>query len=184
MRQRMFLLLWMLPLFTCGCTAMLWSRTDYDNKAAINPNLRLFQDGRQKDLLVVYDEYSERTRSVRPRAYLLQKNQQRVALDQQPYFVSDRAAEKLPEVPVFPNLAAVEMNSPPALFAVVSTNTESFAVYSGGQLESFHDLPIYPDPVSRRERDALAPLAITADAVIITGVTLGLLYLYLGAPGL
>lgn len=74
----MHILLLLLPLMTGGCTGLLWYNTDWTDKPAANPDLHLFQVERQKDLLVVYDEYSERNKAVRKRAYLLYKNQQRV----------------------------------------------------------------------------------------------------------
>jgi hypothetical protein len=124
------MLLLLLPLVTGGCTGLLWDNTDWENRPAANPNLRLFQVEQQKDFLVVYREYCERTKVTRPRAYLLYKNQNRVKQIQRPHFASLRMAQGLPEVPVFQERMPADTNSLPALYSVVSTNTESFMVYS------------------------------------------------------
>ena len=68
-----FLLL--LPLiFGSGCaTQALWDNENLEavKEPADKPNLRLFDAKRHDDLLVVYDEYSERSNGVRTRAYWL-----------------------------------------------------------------------------------------------------------------
>ena len=172
------LLLLLLPLMTSGCTGLLWHYTDWTDRPAINPNLRLFQAERQKDLLVVYDEYSERTRSVCSRAYLLYKNQDRVEQNLRPHFVGVRTAQGLPIVPIFPDSLPPETNSLPPLYALVSTNTESFLVCSYQQTNSLHNLPIYADPAGELERNALSPVAITLDVTLVAGG----LYCWLIAP--
>jgi len=171
-----FLLL--LPLMTGGCTGLLWHYTDWTDRPAINPNLRLFQAERQKDLLVVYDEYSERNKTVLSRAYLLYKNQERVEQNQRPDFVGVRMAQKLPAVTVFQDSTPPETNSLPRLYAVVSTNTESFLVCSNHQTVSSHNLPMYTDPVGEAERNALMPFAITVDVSLVAGA----IYCWLISP--
>jgi hypothetical protein len=160
----------LLPLLTGGCSSLLWHNVDWSNRPAANPNLRLFQAERQQDLLVVYDEYSERTRSTRARAYLLNRNQSRVAQGERPRFVSTRITQGLPAVTVLPDSMAQATNSLPALYAVVSTNTGSFLVYTNHQLAGTNDLPIYPDPLGKVERIAFSPVAITVDVVLVAGI--------------
>src|ERR1700722_10201519 len=95
--------LWLFPLLlmSSGCTNMLWQSSDWDCKPANNPNLLVYNVARQKDLLVVYNEFSERNKAIHTRAYLLYKNQGRVALQKRPYFVSIKLARGLPSVPIF-----------------------------------------------------------------------------------
>jgi hypothetical protein len=174
----MLWLLLLLPLLTGGCTGLLWHYTDWTDRPAINPNLRLFQAGRQKDLLVVYDEYAERSKTVQPRAYLLYKNQERVAQSQCPHFVGIRMAQGLPAVPVFQDSMPLETNSLPGLYAVVSTNTESFLVCSNHQTVSSHNLPMYTDPAGVAERNALMPFAVTVDVSLVAGA----IYCWLISP--
>jgi len=165
----------LLPLVTGGCTGLLLDSTDLSNKPDADPHLRLFEARRQKDLVVVYDEYSERTKSTRARAYLLYKNQARIAQSQSPHFTSLRTVRGLPLVPVFPDPLPVETNSRPPLYAVVTTNTESFMVYSNNQVVGSHDLPIYTDRASEVERVIFSPVAITVDVALVAGA----IYLWL-----
>ena len=149
---------------------MLKDRTDWSDEPAVNPNLRLFQARSGKDLLVVYDERSERTGSIRSRAYFLHKNQQRIELGDRPHFVKLRSTNNLPAVLVFqtPPDAGANFSKPP--YAVVSTNTESFTVYSGGSVTNSYDLPIYGDPFGKAERIILSPVAIAVDVTLVAAV--------------
>jgi len=79
-------------------------------------------------------------------------------------------AQGLPEVPVFQDPLPADTNALPALYGVVSTNTESFLVYSNNQVVGSHDLPIYHDPVSEATRSVLSPVAVTVDVVLVAGV--------------
>jgi len=169
-RHPLRILLVLLPLVTSGCTGLLWRNTDWVDKPAANPDLRLFQVERQKDLLVVYDEYSERTKSIHARAYLLYKNQSRVEQNQRPHFENLRMALGLPVVPVFQEPMPANTNTLPKFCAIASTNTESFMVYSNNQMVSSHDLPMYSDPVGMAERTALSPVAVTVDTVLVAGI--------------
>lgn len=152
-----------------GCTGLLWQGTDWDCKPAGNPDLQLFHAVRQNDWLVVYDEISERDEMVRPRAYFLYKNQQRVALRKRPHFVNPRTARGLPTVPVFETLEA-NTNFSTGLYVVAPTNTASFTIYSNQAPVASYDLPWYPDPLGRAERFALSPIMITADVVIVGAI--------------
>ena len=174
----MLFFLSLLPLLTGGCTGFLWTNADWSDRPAINPKFRLFQAERQKDLVVVYDEYSERTRSIRARAYLLYKNQSRVEQNLRPHFVGIRMVQGLATVPVFQDPIPPDTNSLPVLYAVVSTNTESFLVCSNHQTVGSHTLPIYTDPVSVVERNALSPVAVTVDVVLVAGA----IYCWVIAP--
>jgi hypothetical protein len=176
-----FFLLW-LPLATGGCTGLLWNSTDFNNRPAGNPNVRLFQAEQQKDLLVVYQEYCERTRATRARAYLLYENDGRVKQVERPHFTDARMAKGLPEVPVYPELLPADTNSLPPFYSVVSTNTASFVIYSNNVAVGSHDLPFYPDPVGEAERAALSPVAITADVAIAAVVVAGVVYFCFIAP--
>lgn len=84
----------------------------------------------------------------------------------------------LPAVSIVEVPAPADTNSPPALYAIVSTNTESFAVYRGNRLVGAHDLPMYPDPVGKMERTALSPVAVTVDVTLVAGA----LYFWIIAP--
>ncbi len=175
--------LWLL-LLTGGCaTEALWNKAQLDawNEPADNSKLQLFDASSQKDFLVIYEEYSERHDSTRTRAYFLNRNEKRVEQGRQPHFVSARWSHKLPPVPVSQTPPESGTNLPQSIYAVISTNTQSFTIYSSAQRTS-HDLPVYNDGWGRVDRIALTPVAVVADLTIIGGF-LGYIWLQAGGPG-
>jgi len=175
--------LW-LPLLTSGCvTNVLWNKTDLDawNEPAQNADVRLFDARYKKDFLVVYEEYSERHDSTHTRAYFLNQNEKRVEQGHKPHFVSAQRSRELPPVPVWETLPLSDTNFPPTVYAVISTNKQSFTIYSNEQRTN-HDLPVYTDGWGRTDRIALTPVALVADLTIMGGY-LGCLWIYAGGPG-
>ena len=79
-------------------------------------------------------------------------------------------------------IAWPDTNVPPAVYAVISTNTQSFTIYSNEQGTN-HDLPVYNDGWGRTDRIALTPVAVVADLTIIGGY-LGCVWIKAGGPGL
>ena len=155
-----------------GCaTKALWENENLEAvKEPANPvNLRLFHATRRNDLLVIYDEYSERSDGVRTRAYWLNENQARLAKKHAPHFTSTNLiTRQLSPVPIFHSTPG-ETNWTFALYAVVETNRQSFTLfYKNGNL-SRHDLPTYNDGKGPIEKIALTPVAVTADVTIAAG---------------
>jgi len=175
----------LLLIFGSGCaTKALWNNGNLEDcREPANPlNLHLFDAKQKNDLLVVYDEYSERSDKIRTRAYWLNENQARVDQRRAPHFVNTNLLRDLPVVPVFYSTSS-ETNSALTLYAVVATNQQSFMLYSGNHEIGSHDLPFYNDGKGRVEKIALTPVAVTADLTIVGGY-LGVLYLYeLGESG-
>ena len=162
----------LLPLLTGGCaTNALWNKTDLDawNEPAQNADVRLFNARNKKDFLVVYDEYSERNDSIHTRAYFLNQNQKRVEQGQRPHFVSTRRAGKLPPVSLFQTLPESNTNFAQAIFAVISTNKQSFTIYSDKE-KTDYSLAVYNDGRGQISRMALTPVAVTADLTIVGGI--------------
>jgi hypothetical protein len=162
-----------------GCaTQALWNngRMEAVKEPANNVSLRLFDSKRQNDLLVVYDEYSERNDGIHTRAYWLNENEMRVNQRRAPHFTNTNLMQNLPSVPVFYTSAPSETNLTQALYAIVATNQQSFTLYSGNREISSYDLPFYNDGKGRVEKIALTPIAVTADLTIIGG--------YIGVWGL
>ena len=173
MRQRLALLLLLLPLLSGGCvTRALWTNGyfDDDNEPASEANPRLFEAKPQKDLLVAYEEYSERSGKAHTRAYLLNQNEKRVVQNKRPHFVSTKRVHELPPVMVFHAPVGAGTNLPPVLYAIVQANHHSFTLYSGERKIGSHDLPVYNDGVGKYERLAWTPLAVTADLTIIGSI--------------
>ena len=179
MRQRNWFLLLLLPLLAGGCaTNALWNKTQLDawNEPASNANLRLFDASRKNDFLAVYDEYSERHDSIHRRAYFLNQNQKHVELGRKPHFVSARLARELPPVPIFQTLSDSNTNFSQIIYAVISTNRQSFTIYSGNE-KTDYSLAVYNDGRGQIDRIALTPVAVTADLTIVGGF-LGCWFIY------
>jgi hypothetical protein len=120
MRRPLLIIALLFPLLAGGCaTRALWNnnRLDAANEPASNASVRLFDASQQKDFLVVYDEYSERHDSIRPRAYFLNQNQSRVEQRLEPHFVSIVLTRGLPPMPVFQTSSPSAANFSPARYA-------------------------------------------------------------------
>jgi hypothetical protein len=169
-----------------GCaTKALWNNGNLEavKEPANNASLRLFDSKRQNDLLVVYDEYSERTDGIHTRAYWLNENEMLVNQRHAPHFVNTNLMRDLPPVPVFSQPISSKTNLTPMLYAVGATNQQSFMLYSGNHESGSHGLPFYNDGKGRVEKIALTPFAVTADLTIVGGY-IGCLWIYAGGPGL
>jgi hypothetical protein len=163
-----------------GCaTRALWNNENLEavKEPANSINLHLFDAKQKNDLLVVYDEYSERSDKICTRAYWLNENESRVNQRRAPHFTSTSLTGNLPSVPVFYEPASSETNLTQALYAVVATNEQSFTLFSGKHEIGSHDLPFYNDGAGRIEKTALTPITLTADLTIIGGY-IGVWYLY------
>jgi hypothetical protein len=173
-RSLLNLMLVMLPLiFGGGCaTHALWKETSLDawNEPADGPKLQLYDAPQHKDVLVVYQEYSERHDSVHTRSYWLLKNQKRLEQRRSPEFVGFPYPRHLEPIPVFAetNAPAAGLNAF-ASYAVVGTNQNSFLLYSSAQNGGPYRLPVYNDGIGRTERIALTPLCVVADITIVGG---------------
>jgi hypothetical protein len=170
MRQRLRLLLLVLPLLASGCvTHKLWSEKKMDewNEPAPSPNLRLFHDNRQNDFLAVYDEFSNRRSATRTRAFFLGENEERLVRHERPEFVGLQVSKGLTPLPVFSSAPAV---APEYYYALATTNCQSFTLFSGNRELAAYSLPNYDDGVGRWERSAWTPLTVTADLTIVGGV--------------
>jgi len=157
----------------CGCaTHALWDNGNLEafNEPAANLNLRLFEAKSRNDLLVVYNEHSERNDKLRTRAYWLRQNQARVNQRRPPRFADTNLVHDFPSVPVFPEPVAGVTNPAPPLYAMVSTNQQSFTLYTLGQPTGSFDLPVYNDGRGRVLKITLTPISVVADITIIGGV--------------
>ena len=153
-----------------GCaTKALWDGNAFEdwNEPASEPNLRLYEGGKQADVLVVYDEYSERSDATHTRAYWMNQNEKRLEQRRMPYFVNTNTALHLSAVPVFGQYP--EGTSIPPIYALLETNRQSFTLYSHTEPQTSHDLPTYNDGKGKIEKVVLTPPVVTADLTIIGG---------------
>src|ERR1700678_2657793 len=176
----------LLGLAGAGCmTNALWENDDLEawKQPADKPNLQLFQGDPQTNLLVFYDEYSERNNAIHPRAYWLTENQTKVDEHVRPHFAPCSAKDHLPSVPIFYDPIPAGMTLPHGLYAVVATNKQSFTLFVDSRAIASHSLPIYNDGKRRTEKIALTPLAVTADATIVGPAIAGLLAYWYASSG-
>jgi hypothetical protein len=122
-------------------------------------------------VLAEYDEASQGTTTIQRRSYWLEPNALAIATDRQPRFVSCANAEGLVVVPVTDNLT----NPPPSayrgLYAIVSTNGQSFSLCLGQKQPTVYALPVYFTGSGRRVKQVLlTPFAVATDLTIVGGV--------------
>jgi hypothetical protein len=161
-----------------GCTYSLWTNGNLDayKEPAPTPNVRLYESQKKNDILVVYNEYSERNDSTHTRAYWLNKNENRVKDNRTPAFARKNSVDHLPPVPVFYSLPEMP-ESNRNLYAVCNTNFNTLALYSGNREIGSYALPIYKDRQGTVEKVALTPVTVTTDAAMVGGYV-GLFVLY------
>ena len=162
----------LLLLLENGCTYALWTNGGLVacKEAARNPNFRLFESNQRQDFLVVYDEHSERTGSVRRRAYWLNQNQSRVENEKSPVFarLDEVGRQNLVPVPVF--YSTPDTGSAADTYAVCDTNEQSFTLFSGHYKIGSFNFPIYNDHWGNVEKVALTPVTVTADVTVAGGI--------------
>ena len=183
MRPSLRTLLLLLPLLASGCmTHKLWTESALDewNRPADNPGLRLFRDEGRDDLLVMYDEFSERHEATQTRAFFLNQNKKLLAQQALPHFVNVNSFCNLTPVPMF---SLAPTNSTEPFYAITATNGARFDIFSGGRASSSNVLPTYNDGSGQWKRIALTPVAVVADLTIIGGAV-GCWWIAVGGPGL
>jgi hypothetical protein len=170
-------------------THKLWTNADLSkySEPAPSPNLALFGEAGQSDVLVLYDASSERHTCVERRAYFLQPNSLRISEGRKPQFVDPAVANGMKSVPVL-NGAPVTTNSAArfAGYAVQTSGGREFKLYLSGQPERAHELPVYIETFGTPARLVLTPFAVAGDTVMVGGVAtvaLFLAWLEVGAPG-
>jgi hypothetical protein len=167
-----------------GCaTGYLWKDADLDacNLPADNINFQLFQTTRTNQLLVVYNEYSERHDSIHQRSYLLTSGQANGDPSRPPSFVRINSFHSLTQLPVFVTTNATSKPLP-AFYAMLTPSAQTFTLYVGGEKQGSYVLPVYNDGKGQLERIALTPLAATVDLTIVGGY-IGYLWLESGELG-
>src|ERR1017187_1213335 len=156
-----------------GCTGALWEKERFArcHWPANPPNLRLFYSEPARDVLAEYDEVSEGTTTVQHRAYWLEPNALAVAAERQPLFVPVTNVQDLVVVPVTDNLTNLPPLAFQGLYAVVSTNGQSFCLCLGGKEPTDYRLPMYFTGSGQRVKQVLlTPLAVATDATVVGGV--------------
>jgi hypothetical protein len=156
-----------------GCTSAFWEKERFARCywPTNPPNLRLFYSEAARDLLAEYDEASEGTATVQRRAYWIEPNALAIAAGRQPLFVSITNAQDLVAVPVTDDLAGPPASAYRGLYAVVSTNGQSFSLCLGEKEPTDYALPVYYTSSGQRVKQVLlTPFAVATDVTIVGGV--------------
>jgi hypothetical protein len=168
----------LIPLLT-GCqtvqdyslTYRVWSTAEFENWAgpAREPHLALFSQLSENDVLVQYDETTEKKESVRRRAYFLFRNARRIEQRKKPRFVNPETAITMAGIPLEPgnpgmtNLSSTRL----PLAAVYDNHAREFWLFRHGKLEGPSDLPAYKDSNGNFIRVILTPFAAAGDTVVV-----------------
>ena len=178
-----------LLLFLTGCetardysvTGRLWEKEVLGHyfEPAPNAHLQLFYDQRRGDVLAAYDEEHTKRRTIRRRAYFVNRNRARIEAVRKPRFVDPKRALAHDAIPLTPSVAAAAPNN--SLQANLSSDGRQFTL-SGGPVAGTYRLPVYPDQ-SRRlifgTRIVATPFAVAADlavAGIVVAAIAGVIY--------
>jgi hypothetical protein len=183
-KGRLLILIVCVAVLLSGCTSALWEKERFARYhwPANPPSLRLFYSEPARDVLAEYDEESEGTATVQRRAYWLEPNALAVTAERQPQFVAVTNVQDLVVVPVTYNLAGPPPSAYQGLYAVVSTNGQSFSLYLGGKEPTDYRLPMYFTGSGQRVKQVLlTPLAVATDATVVGGVVFWFVLAYTDA---
>jgi hypothetical protein len=157
-----------------GCvTKALWKDTAEWNTSRIpaEPNhVRVFEDLRKKDFVVVFDQISERSDRVRVQAYYLYQNQERISSRKRPHFVSVRRTNDLKSIPLFSTKQEIPPDSEAKTYVVSPPDSRFLVAHTDESVR--YELPVYEDGTATAMRVALTLFAATAD-VAICGLVVG-----------
>jgi hypothetical protein len=146
------------------------------------PNLELYKDNQHGDILVEYDELSDKTGHVKRRAYLLDANEERILAAKKPRFVDVHTADHLAIIPVETHSApGADSTNGILIRAELSPDGQQFTLISVGQSIGPHRLPIYTGSADHFDRFMFTPMTVTGDAVIygtMAAAIAGVAYLY------
>jgi hypothetical protein len=139
----------------------------------------LYDARAEQEVLVIYDELSERHQTIRSRAYLLYANAERIERRRPPHFVSPDRVKNLRALPIVVAGGPLPWPSNETLYALMATNGTSFSLCSAGKTMGSHELPVYDNGHVGAKRVLLTPVAVVADATIVGGF----LFLWIWSEG-
>ena len=129
----------------------------------------------KKDMLVIYDELSDRTGDLKERAYLLREGAVRLARGKKPRFLKAMQYQTLADP------RAYDLTSSPdgvPSFRIQLHEADGQPSFAG----EIFSLPVYQDHTGYPALAALTPLAVAAD-ISVVGFCVGLFGLYGYAQG-
>jgi hypothetical protein len=154
----------------CSLSYKLWSNNEMSSFAepASDPRLALFANRRGEDVLVQYDETSERSDQVRRRAYFLEPNAERIAQHKKPRFADPQAAATMDPVPPGQTRAWMTNVAPGQIAPVTWTQDgRDFSLLRNGEVDGPYALPVYPESKGTLVRVTLTPFAAAGDTAMV-----------------
>jgi hypothetical protein len=148
----------------------LWSNSEMSSFAepASDPRLALFANRGGEDVLVQYDETSEKKERIRRRAYFLEPNTERIAQHKKPRFVDPQGIATMNPVPQSQTRAGVTNVGPgQTSLAAWSENGRDFSLLRNGEVEGPFALPVYRESNGTLVRVTLTPFAVAGDTVMV-----------------
>jgi len=156
----------LVSVFGSGCaTRALWARKSY--RPADEPHLQLARIPETGAVVVRYDEYCEKNKQVRPRAYCVFPSGTNAAPSARPGFIPlpDRAG--LEPIPLREAAPATNGAAAPGGYAVATAQPRGFELWTNGKCVGRYELPVYrAAPLTSGWRVVLTPAAVAADAAI------------------
>jgi hypothetical protein len=154
----------------CSLSYKLWSNGEMSSFAepASDPRLALFANPRGEDVLVQYDETSEKSDQVRRRAYFLEPNAERIAQHSRPRFADPQAAAAMSPVPLSQSRAGVT-NAAPGQTSLAGwwENGRDFSLLRNGEVDGPYALPVYRESNGTLIRVTLTPFAVAGDTAMV-----------------
>ncbi len=165
--------------FVTGCTSALWDKKTFANHyRPDNPaDLHLFYSTARKDILVQYNEWSDKDNKAQLRSYWLEPNILRVNRERKPHFTASMETKGLMVISVAETPPNRPASAVPELSAVARRDDTFFTLYSGNERGDPYKLPAYTGPSQRVKQVLLTPFAVIGDATI-AGAIIG----YFAAP--
>jgi len=151
---------------------------------APSTDLQLYEVPDRRDVLVMYNEVSEKNGSIRRRAYLLYANIHRIRANHKPRFVNPRILDEMTPIVVRQTVAATSSrNDQASVYATARTNCDSFMLYTTNGEQGPYELPTYRFKGDVVSIIALIPFAVVGDTLIFGGMT-AILFLPAWGPAL
>jgi hypothetical protein len=172
-------------LLTGGCTSDLWrdDRFVYYYQPAVPSHLQLYYSDQRKDILVKYDEFTDRSSRIRSRCFWLEPNVSRISREQAPHFEAARTSRNLVSIPVIASESDPIPPSPAGLHAVGRPDDYIFVLYDKERLMDNYALPRYKSSSQRVKQVLLTPFAVAVDLTIIGAVVFSYVALEDAASG-
>jgi hypothetical protein len=171
-------------------TAKLWETHDFLkwSEPAPGPNLALYQSENHRDILVLYDAWSEKHSVVKRQAYYARSSRTQVAAGKRPVLLDPRLPARASPIPI---LQSIEpgTNPPPSLplFAFVTKQGREFTLCQPGLQDETFELPVYLENSGTAARLGLTPFAVVGDTVLVglaASVVGFLIWAGIGCPGI